>query len=255
VGGIVEFRTKTGVGSIYVFKTEQGVTWDRKLIVGAFMKVTPEKKTEAHIRYKLSDGTQVGGVTSILGVLNKPALVFWANNLGLQGINVRAYTDDKADIGKLAHAMVTDYLSGKETDTSDYDIKQISAAENAALSYYEWEKQHTVKAIFVERPLVHESLRYGGTQDIYAYVDGEIELIDLKTGSGIYPEHIYQLAALGELLIHNHYDAPVRYRVLNIPRTDDESFLEKIPSKKELADGWQIFLACKTIYELTRKKP
>ncbi|GAI86127.1 unnamed protein product, partial [marine sediment metagenome] len=38
-----------------------------------------------------------------IGVLNKPALVPWANNLGLQGINVKDYVDDKADIGTLAH--------------------------------------------------------------------------------------------------------------------------------------------------------
>ena len=44
-------------------------------------------KTAAHIRYKTTDGTIVPGVTTILGILNKPALVRWANQLGLRGID------------------------------------------------------------------------------------------------------------------------------------------------------------------------
>ena len=44
-------------------------------------------KSKAHQRYKLADGTQVPGVTTITGQLNKPALIIWANRLGLQGID------------------------------------------------------------------------------------------------------------------------------------------------------------------------
>ena len=40
------------------------------------------KRSRAHITYKLADGTAVPGVTTVLSVLNKPALVKWANNLG-----------------------------------------------------------------------------------------------------------------------------------------------------------------------------
>jgi len=52
-----------------------------------------KKKTKAHTRYYLADGTLVPGSTTVCGVLNKPALVRWANQLGLQGIDSTKYTD------------------------------------------------------------------------------------------------------------------------------------------------------------------
>ena len=208
-------------------------------------------KLKAHIRYRLEDKTIVPGVTTVLGLLNKPALVPWANKLGLKGIDVSKYVDDKADIGTLAHAMVTDHLTGKKTDFSDFDPKQIEQAENSFLSYLEWEKEHPIKALFVEKPFVHETLRFGGTEDIYCTLKEHNELIDLKTGAGIYAEHVYQASAL--MVLIQAYDYPVdKVRILNIPRTEDESFIEKVCSEKELEDGWEIFQCLLKIYYLKK---
>ena len=55
------------------------------IVVNQMVKDLP-KKANAHTQYKLVDGTKVPSVTTVLGILNKPALVKWANNLGLQGI-------------------------------------------------------------------------------------------------------------------------------------------------------------------------
>ena len=214
--------------------------------------VTMSKKTKAHIRYKLPDNTPVPGITTVLNLLNKPALVPWSNKLGLQGIDVNKYVDDKADIGTLAHAMITDRLIGVETSTDDYSANQISLAENAVLSFYEWEKEHAIQEVyFVERPLVSIEHGYGGTLDIYAKVNGREEIIDLKTGTGIYPEHIYQVATLKKLLEENGHKVS-GVRVLNIPRTEDESFAEQIPSEKDMENGWLIFWHLLQIYRLKK---
>jgi hypothetical protein len=206
------------------------------------------KKTKAHIRYKLEDGTIVVGVTTALGILNKPALVPWANKLGLRGIDVGKYVDDKADIGTLGHAFVTDKLAGNETDTSDYSANQIDQAQNCALSFWEWEKGNKIQeAIFVEKPLVSEIWKFGGTEDIYCKINGELNLIDLKTGSGIYKEHRYQVAALVKLLQENGYPVD-KVRVLNIPRTEDERFAEEVLTVPQLDHGWTIFQYCLGIY-------
>lgn len=198
-------------------------------------------KSKAHIRYKLADGAIVPGVTTVLGLLAKPALVPWANKLGLQGVDVKKYVDDKADIGTLGHAMVTDTLIGKKTDLSDYSKNQIDRAENCALSFWEWTKDHKIEEVFfVERPLVSEKNRFGGTLDIYAQVNGRREIIDLKTGSGIYPEHVYQVAALKALLEENGYQVDGT-RIVNIPRAETEAFQEKSVSPMENEQGWKIF--------------
>jgi len=206
-------------------------------------------KTAAHQIYRLGSGEIVPGVTTALGVLSKPALVPWANKLGLQGIDVRKYVDDKADIGTLAHQMVEDHLLGMETNTTDYSKNQIDQAENSVLSYLEWEKNHPIlKVLFVEKQLVSETHKFGGTEDIYCFSDGEkYELIDLKTGKGIWEEAVYQVAALKKLLEENGHEVD-QARILNIPRSEDEAFMEKVLSPKELEIGWQIFLHCLGIY-------
>ena len=67
-------------------------------------------------RYRLLDKSIVPGVTTILNVLSKPALVPWANKLGLQGIEVGKYVDALGEIGTLAHLMVENYLNTKMVD-------------------------------------------------------------------------------------------------------------------------------------------
>lgn len=210
---------------------------------------------KAHIRYKLEDGTIVPGVTTITGSQigwNKQVLINWANRIGLQGISSTKFKDDKADIGTLGHAMVTDWLLKLETDTSDYSQNQISAAENSALSFHEWTKGKRIEPVLIEKPLVSEKHRYGGMSDIYAVIDNAYELVDLKTGSGIYEEMIIQVAAYEHLLAENGFKVD-KVRILNIPRTEDERFMEQILGEKQRKVAWKIFLNCLENYQLRKK--
>jgi len=176
----------------------------------------------------------------------------WANRMGLQGIDSNKYKDDKADIGTLAHAMVTDWLLGIKTDTSDYSKNQITAAENSALSFHEWAKNKQIKPILVEIPFVSEKYKFGGKPDIYADVDGKLELIDIKTGSGIYEEMIVQVATYGELLEEGGHMVEV-IRILNIPRTEDEAFIERVIGKRQREIAWKIFRNCLRNYQLRKR--
>ena len=218
-------------------------------------KPMPSKKHKAHIIYKTADGKRVPGVTTITGELgwSGRVLINWANRMGLQGIDTTKYVDDKADIGTLAHAMVTDYLQGKKTDTDDYSKNQIAAAENSALSFFEWVKGKKIKPMLIEQPLVSEAYLYGGKPDIFAKVDGVQGLIDIKTGSGIYPEMIIQVGGgYRQLLVENGYEVE-SIRILNIPRTGDESFVEKKISHKHCITAWMIFKNCLKIYQLKKE--
>ena len=213
-----------------------------------------KKKAAAHQRYYLESKKLAPGLTTVLGILNKPALVKWSNNLGLSGINVSSYVDELASIGTLGHQMVTDSLVGEVPDTSDYSTNQIDAAENSVLSFLTWEIHNPIdKTFWVEKQLVSEIHRFGGTADIYCLCKGSKELIELKTGKGIWPEHLYQVAAQKMLLEENdcHVD---RCRVLNIPRSEDESFLEHILTDKEIKIGQEIFLHCLAIYYLKKEE-
>ncbi len=206
------------------------------------------RKSKAHTIYKL-DGQRVPGVTTILGILNKPALVKWANNLGLQGIDSTKYRDEMADIGTLAHQMIVDYFNKVVTDNSEYSKSQVDLAENCLISFREWEKQHSINVYQAEYQLV-SSNGYGGTVDCYCCLDGVNTLLDFKTGKAIYPEMFYQLSAYRELLVED--GCPVdSARILRIGRDNDEGFEERLVA--DTTKHFELFKHCLAIYNLQKE--
>ena len=210
------------------------------------------KGTTAHQRYRTSDGTIVPGVTTVTGLLNKPALVRWANQLGLQGIDSTKYVDKTAEIGTLAHAMVEEYLGGRPVDYTSYSADVRDQAENSLLSFFEWEKTHPLKAVLLEEQLVSDKHRYGGTIDCYADLDGKRWLIDFKTGKGIYGEYGIQVAAYRELLREQGYIVD-GVRILRIGRDETEGFEDRLLGAAYLNDCFRIFKHLLKVYYLRKK--
>ena len=208
------------------------------------------KSAKAHTRYYNSKGEQIPGVTTILGVLNKPALVKWANNLGLKGIDSSKYSDKAALIGSLAHLMILEHLSGNKQDISDFSNDDIDKAENSLLSFYEWEKNNKLLPLLVEKPLVSEKYQYGGTIDCYGILNDKKTLLDFKTSSGIYPEMFYQVAGgYLQLLKENGFEVH-QIRILRIGRDETEGFEDH-----KIMDWnihFQIFESALKIYNLQK---
>ena len=210
-------------------------------------------KFKAHIIYKNSEGKRVPGVTTITGELgwNTRVLINWANKMGLEGIETGKFVDDKADIGTLAHLMVTNQLQGIKTSTDDYSKNQIKSALNSVKSFDAWAKDHKIEPILIEEPLVSDLLNFGGTADIYGKVDGSLELIDLKTGKGIYDEMLIQVGGGYDILLAEHDYPTNRIRILNIPRVDSERFAEHVI--EDTASCMKIFLNCLENYQLHKQ--
>jgi hypothetical protein len=206
-------------------------------------------KTKAHQRYKNKAGEIVPGVTTITGLKAKPQLVIWANRLGLKGIDSSKYRDEKADIGTLAHAMILAHLKGEQADTSDYSANQITEAENCFLSYLAWAKGKDIKPNLVEQSLISEAYQFGGCLDFYGTINGELVLVDYKTG-GIYDEAKIQTCAYRQLLIENEHPAPDKIIILGIPRTEDEKFQEVTFTKFDV--GWKYFKNLRENYNLDK---
>ena len=163
-------------------------------------------KSKAHQKYILPSGEVVPGVTTILNVLNKPALVPWAWKLGRDGIDLRKAQSQAMDIGTLTHSMIESYLKNEKVDTSEYSKTQIDTAETAFLAFLEWIKGQTLSVVDTEIQMIHTDLRYGGTADLIAMTpDIEYYLIDFKTSQNgaCYPEYRYQISAYKELWEHN----------------------------------------------------
>ena len=206
-------------------------------------------KTKVHTIYKNAEGTRLPGVTTVLGILNKPALLDWAWKLGLEGEDYKKVRDKAGDIGTLAHYLIMCHLTGQKPDTSEYSPENLDKAENCLLSYYEWEKSHPFTTGRVEEAVVSERYQYGGTFDCLAMVGNQLELLDFKTGKGIYPEMIYQLAAYRQLINENGLVCDTA-RILRIGRTEDEGFEERICNSDTLDKAWEVFKHCLGIYKL-----
>jgi hypothetical protein len=216
-------------------------------------------------KYINEEGQQVPGVTTVLGVLNKPFLIPWANKLGLQGIDSSQYVDGLAEIGQVAHYLILCHLTREKPCLDDYSKNTIDIAENSFLSFLQWEKGHVIRPLWVEKPLVSDRYGFGGTPDFVGTVDGEAELMDFKTGKAIYPEYFYQMAAYRQLVTENFDTFPPdtgiilpgcgafvlrRARVLRIGRTEDEGFEERIVSHLDME--FDMFQHCLAIYNLQK---
>ena len=207
------------------------------------------RRAKVHTVYKTANEIRVPGVTTILSVINKPALVKWANGLGLQGIDSTKYVDETARVGTLAHEMIQEYLNGPRWDRTAFNPGQIDLAENAILSFYEWERINNYKMTteHIELPLVSEKFRYGGTIDWYGSINGEKWLVDIKTSKGLFPEHVYQVSAYYNLLLENNYPVDGA-RLLRVGRAEDEGFDDHVIDIPQLNKAWEVFLAAFALY-------
>ena len=196
-------------------------------------KITPRRilrKHKEHTPYFNAAGKRVPSVTTILSRQcgwSKDALCGWNNKMGLKGVDVKKYLADKGQIGTLAHAFCTDYLLQQHTDMHDYSPSQVEEAKHSFMAFLNWTKLHTIRPILLEEPLVSELFQYGGQCDIYGEVDEVFELSDLKSGAGVYEDMIVQVSAYAHLL-QEHGHKVDRVRIINIPRSEDETFMDPI---------------------------
>lgn len=207
-------------------------------------------KHRAHTRYTTKDGRPVPGVTTILGILNKPALVKWANNLGLQGIDSNKYTDSTATVGTIAHYLVECELAEKQPDLSEYSPAEVELARPCYDKWMQWRQPRDFKVILSEEPIVSETYGYGGTVDVYADIDGVATLLDIKTSKGIYPEMMHQVAAYRQLLVEHSYPVD-QVLIVRIGRNPDEGFESRVING--LDKHWEVFQHCLAIYELQKE--
>lgn len=210
-------------------------------------------KTKVHQRYYLKDGTQVPGVTTVTGLLDKPALKGWAWKMGLKGEDIYKYTDEAKAIGSLAHELIAESLGGPAAKVKGYSPDQLERAQYSVKVFADWQARHgDLKPLSIELPLVSEAHHYGGTIDLVAEIDGHVELIDFKTGSGIWPEHEVQVGAYWKLL--DEGGARIEgARILRIGRTEGESIDERTLTGVQVLNGWRVFEHCLAIHRLKKK--
>lgn len=161
--------------------------------------------------YKL-DGQKIPGVTTIIDVLDKPALRNWyARTAAERAVNewdaigqmpvaerltyIQYGPKDRVQAAALRGTQIHDLgeklARGEEVDVPDEHVGPVEA-------YARWMDRWDIEPIAAETPLCSVTYGYGGTADLWGRVgkrDGAVALLDIKTGSGVYDETGLQLAA------------------------------------------------------------
>jgi len=113
-----------------------------------------------------------------------------------------------------------------------------------------WAKPLDLQPILLERPLVSEKRRYGGTIDYFGFRNTALSHIDFKTSKALYLEHELQVAAYTMLLEENGYQVDETY-ILRIGRDEGEGFedrkIDRLPKLQEL------FWRCLQVYRLKKE--
>lgn len=176
------------------------------------------------------DGIQYPSVTSIIGLLDKPALLGWAARCAVEHIEenwdllidvtdvhrkkdileaaAKAYAtkrDEAASSGTEVHRAVEAYIAGLSPETY-LTTPEAKAGFEAFLS---WESKNHVKWLETEIEVFSVSRGYAGRLDAIAEVNGHRTLVDIKTSKGIWPEHEYQVCAYRQAYNEMYPNQPI----------------------------------------------
>lgn len=177
---------------------------NKRIVHGYELEIDPVKHA-----YKYN-GEFVPGVTTILKVLDKPALVPWAAGMAAdhwlsavkagrtdyaviheESKNVHDKTRQAAaDIGKNVHLYAECHFKGLPLPELSTD-----EAKRGVEGFHKWLDEHKVVVKASERLVFSKQHYYAGTCDFVAEIDGVLSVGDIKTSSGIFPEARYQTAA------------------------------------------------------------
>jgi len=184
-------------------------------------------------------------VTTFLDAYPKGAnYVMWLKNVGL---NATQILKEAGEIGSNVHAGIDLYVKSGILNYLSEDKRELWKWE-------EWEllcKAMEFFAIFTPKIIVHEfsfasdELGYEGTIDIICKINGEIWLIDYKSGNNIYDSHYLQIAAYVKAWTLLNPEFPIkRAGILHLKATTLKQIEGKIQGK-----GWLLHESENTIDE------
>lgn len=157
--------------------------------------------------YRNAAGKRVPGVTTILSRFKESGgLVQWAYQCGCDGIDINDARDRAADAGTCCHDRIDAHLHGRTLDDNSYPKDIMAKADHAFIAFLEWQAQTKLSLTASEVSLVSEKHQFGGTFDAGFMQDGKsLRILDYKTSSGIYTDHLVQVAGGYTLLWQEHF--------------------------------------------------
>lgn len=230
-------------------------------------------------RYRVSvDGgkpTHASNVTTILNVLNKPAIKPWAiritcdyieenirklveqDSFSVQDVfkiieRARTWAETKreeaADIGTSAHDWIRDYWRAVIRKTDIPPKPEERQPRNCIENALDFFSKHKMVPVAVEEPLYSLETGVCGRPDWIGYVDDEFSIVDYKSTKALWPECPVQMTPYAKIYEEMHGLLPkVRYGL----RMDKEGgdFEARRYKPEEFDLDWHTFGCIFTIYD------
>ena len=228
-----------------------------------------------HQVYRLASGERVPGVTTVQGVLAKPALIDWSAGEERAGLLKRwetgdtspipdayyykAKRDKAADLGTVIHAHAQAFHAGEtlEADGIPADIYVKSAFGFSR--YLEFWAAGGFKLLASELQMVSERDRVGGTIDVLARdKDGLLTLLDLKSTKASkywpYPDTLSQVSQYASMVGEcTGYGDVQRIIVVRVGKEEGDELQTYELSSAERAAGLKLFLAARDAYQALKE--
>lgn len=209
------------------------------------------------------------GVTTILSVISKPALIQWSANMAVDYIRDNVSVFYKGDIeareklfaeAKVAHRK-------KKEKSGDWGTKvhravemwikknkttRLDAVGKQVLQHFkDWAFTNNVKFIESEKNVYSKELGIGGIVDLVIEINGRKFIGDIKTSSGIYQEAFYQMGAyhlcLEQMKEHKDIEG---YIVINLKKDGTIA----VKQTKELQINKDAFYHALKLYSIINKQ-
>jgi hypothetical protein len=235
---------------------------------------TGAHRTGRH-RYFFNGTGDWPSVTTVTGVLDKPALTRWQRETAIRQtlahfdqliedvergdtdaavayvMNLRNEGDTARERGSRVHAAVEASLKGEAYMADETDLPLIDGA-------VAWMRESNVRPIETEALLFNPSEGYAGTADLFAEIGGDVWLLDWKTSKSVadskgrvWDEMRLQLAAYAHASFiarendSTQYPVPQATKFGIVHVTADGSRLYPASVTDE---DWEAFRACLRLY-------
>lgn len=228
------------------------------------------KGEKKHAYYLLENDKKVrlAGVTTYIGVLDKPALINWAVNVTVDFLRMHIdylktgqitteeilrmakeesnrIKNEAGDLGSAIHKWIEEYVKGNNPEMPQDD--RVITGVNAFL---DWMDEVKGKIICSEKIVYSKQNRYVGTLDFGIKIGagplkGKTLLGDIKTGNSIYEEVKMQTAAYQvadeEEAGKKLYDGRI---VLRVSKEDESEYMARMKKKDlKVIPPYQVFEA------------
>ena len=201
------------------------------------------------------NGKPLMGVTSVLSVISKPALIQWSANMAVDYIQynlLQYYNEDKlfdlykeaksahrkkkekaGDWGTRVHEAIEmgvriliDEAGGEARECDPLKIvNNLDEVQTELVKkFFDWAKDNEVKFLECEKNLWSEKLWIGGIVDLVFEMKGQKYIGDIKTSSGIYKEAFFQMGAYHLMLEELGVNDISVYLVINLKKTGEMDF-------------------------------